>query len=77
MLFVMGSTEELGNWEEFKCGMKWTEGHYWVTDNLIIKSAPYFQYKYVTKSEGLQDAVWEKGMDRIADLAILSPLNDS
>ena len=38
-LGVVGHIDELGAWEDFgKCLMKWTEGHYWVTENLVITS---------------------------------------
>ena len=59
-LFVMGSIVELGNWNDFVCKMTWTEGHIWVTDNLVVKSAPYFSYKYVVKGDDMNDeAIWE------------------
>ena len=73
----MGSIEELGKWDEFKCEMTWTEGHYWITDDLRIKSASHFQYKYAVKRDGDWDATWEMGIDRIADLAILPAMNES
>ena len=75
-LYVMGSIPELGGWKEFKCCMKWTEDHYWISDNLSIKSASYFQYKYAVKDDKEQDSIWELGIDRIADLAILPAVSD-
>ena len=33
---VVGSIPELGNWKEFKCHMKWTEGHIWVTERPLV-----------------------------------------
>lgn len=69
-LFVMGSIPELGNWTEFVCPMTWTEGHIWVTKDLVVHSQPIFQYKYVIKQEH-GETIWEGGMDRIADLTIL------
>jgi hypothetical protein len=47
--------------------MKWTEGHVWVSEQLLINSNHHFQYKYVIKSEPDQE-IWESGLDRIADL---------
>ena len=66
----MGSIEELGSWKTYKCPMKWTEGHYWITENLHISSKSFFTYKYVIMK--LNKAIkWEKGPNRIADLEIL------
>jgi len=50
--------------------MKWTEGHYWVTENLVITSATFFTYKYVIMKNN-KASKWEKGPNRIADLKIL------
>lgn len=69
----MGSIEELGNWKEFKCPMVWNEGHIWEAQDIEIKSARIFQYKYVIVENG-KDPLWEKGFDRIADLKILEKL---
>ena len=75
MLYVMGGIEELGNWQEYKCPMSWTEGHYWVA-NVDVKSGSYFQYKYVIVNEGgHEEPIWEGGIDRVADLAILPDRN--
>lgn len=69
-LQVVGSIEELGSWKNYKCPMKWTEGHYWTTENLIITSATFFTYKYVIMKNN-KATKWEKGPNRIADLKIL------
>jgi len=66
----MGSIKELGNWEEFVCPMTWTEGHIWVTDDLVTQTS-IFQYKYVVKQEHDQ-TIWETGMNRLADLTVLT-----
>lgn len=76
-LYVMGSINELGNWRDFACKMTEIEDDLWITDNLRISSATYFQYKYVVRRCGTHDAIWEKGMDRIADLAILPLVRQS
>ena len=76
-MYVMGSIEELGNWEEFKCSMTWTKGHIWITKDLRIKSASYFQYKYAVVGPKGLDTIWEQGLIRIADLAILTPIKES
>ena len=75
-LYVLGSIEELGNWQDFTCKMTWTDGHIWVTNDLFV-SASHFLYKYVVKSGESEnpdekgELTWESGYDRIADLAIL------
>ena len=46
-LQIVGSNEELGSWKQYKCPMKWTEGHLWVAENLEVTSCSYFNYKYV------------------------------
>ena len=28
-VYIMGSTEELGNWTDLKCELTWAEGHVW------------------------------------------------
>jgi hypothetical protein len=35
-LQVVGGCEELGAWKSYTCPMKWTEGHIWVAENLLI-----------------------------------------
>mmetsp|Transcript_4461 Transcript_4461/g.6617 ORF Transcript_4461/g.6617 Transcript_4461/m.6617 type:complete len:150 (+) Transcript_4461:623-1072(+) len=69
-LQVVGSVEELGAWKSYKCPMKWTEGHVWITDNLVIKGKSYFTYKYVVMYQG-KAVKWERGPNRLADLEIL------
>ena len=39
--------------------MTWTEGHYWITKDLWIKSASYFQYKYALINDKDSEVVWE------------------
>ena len=74
-LAVIGNIEELGNWTNFnKCQIKWTEGHNWVTDNLVISSKSHFLYKYVIMEHG-KVKMWEKGANRIADLEVLPDMN--
>jgi hypothetical protein len=53
------------------------EDNYWITDGLRITSATHFQYKYVVKKGGDSEAIWERGMVRIADLAILPLIRQS
>ena len=59
---------------KLKCQIKWTEGHNWVTDNLVVSSKRYFLYKYVIMEDGKVKR-WEKGANRIADLDVLPDLN--
>lgn len=55
----MGNIDELGKWTDFeKCKLKWTEGHFWVTENLVIINKPYFLYKYVIMEMG-EPKIWE------------------
>ena len=73
-LCVVGSNEQLGFWKQFKCPLKWTDGHVWVSEQpIFIKSSDaIFQYKYVLLWEEDSKLLnWEKGVDRIADLSIL------
>ena len=69
----MGGIEQLGFWKEFKCHMKWTANHIWVSDTpvLIGNTQSIFQYKYVLINGDKKLLNWERGVDRIADLSIL------
>lgn len=68
---VVGNIEELGNWKNFqKCQMKWTDGHVWVTEDLVT-TQPFFLYKYVIMRDGKEQR-WERGANRIADLDVLT-----
>ena len=51
MLYVMGGIEELGSWQERRCPLSWSEGHYWKA-TVSVKSGSYFQYKYVIVTDG-------------------------
>ena len=74
-LAVVGNIDELGHWSNFnKCQLRWTEGHNWVSENLIITSRSFFLYKYVVMEDG-QPKFWEKGANRIADLEVLPDMN--
>lgn len=54
--------------------MKWTEGHIWVVDDLLVQTRSVFTYKYVVMHK--EKAVkWERGPHRLADLDILPDLN--
>lgn len=35
-LCIVGSISELGRWKEFKCHMKWNEGHVWSISGMKI-----------------------------------------
>lgn len=72
-LYVMGSIKELGEWKEFVCPLSWTEGHVWVTEEMVLDQA-IFKYKYVLKEDN-GATIWERGYDRIADLTLLENLN--
>ena len=77
-LCIVGSIPELGQWKEFRCHMKWTDGHVWVTETPLITNHYYFQYKYVLLDEDKTKLIsWERGIDRIADLEILPSMGHS
>jgi hypothetical protein len=71
---VCGSTPELGEWKECLAPMKWTEGNIWKLIVPLRVSKLYFKYKYVIV-EGGKIVQWEKGIDRLADLAICPEIN--
>ena len=74
---VVGSIDELGNWLNYKCKMKWTPGHVWQMEMPLIlrdDTRPFFNYKYVLM-EHEKMIRWESGVDRIADLRILQPIS--
>ena len=65
----------MGKWDAKKAfKMTWTAGHIWVAENIRISEAngdpTYFMYKY-TLLKRSQRIVWERGLDRIADLKLL------
>jgi hypothetical protein len=71
----VGNIDELGKWTDFeKCKLKWTEGHFWVSENLVILNKPYFLYKYVIMEKG-EPKIWEQGPNRLADLNVLQDKN--
>ena len=72
---VIGSTPELGDWQQCKCVLKWNKGHVWTMENPIQVSSSHFKYKYVTLYKK-RILVWENGIDRIADLSILPEIAD-
>jgi len=70
----VGSIPELGNWQDLRCFMKWTEGHIWVLDSPIQTLEPHFTYKYVIFEDD-KIVKFEDGIDRIADLELLPDLS--
>ena len=75
-LQIVGGCPELGDWKAYKCPMRWTEGHIWVSEPINVRSRSYFMYKYVVMNTvSGKAAKWEKGPNRIADLAILPDKN--
>ena len=79
-LCVLGSIPELGNWNKdgtqdtLKPNMVWTEGHIWQLETPIKTNRPHFTYKYflIDKINEHENAGWEKGIDRIADVVELA-----
>ena len=71
-LCVCGSIPELGNWKNFICHMKWTRDDYWVLSKPLVTNKYYFSYKYVIMKDNDRELeMWERGVDRVADLEIL------
>lgn len=70
---MVGSISELGNWQDYKQQLKWTEGDIWVSETLN-SNQQHFCYKYVIVENG-QPFIWEQGYDRIADLGIQSQIS--
>ena len=68
---VIGSTEELGKWKQAKYHLHWTSGHKWVSRKAFVTQKSYFQFKYVLLKD-MELVHWERGIDRIADLEILT-----
>jgi hypothetical protein len=73
-LCVTGNIPELGNWKKFTCKLMWTDGHIWKTKTPILTDAAHFQYKYVVLHKVDEPKAWEGGLNRIADLHLLSDL---
>lgn len=69
-LSVVGSIPELGDWSTYKHELQWTEGHVWLSKQPLTTTQRFFSYKYVVLDHG-KVQMWEKGVDRIADLATL------
>jgi hypothetical protein len=59
-LCVVGDNQELGQWKSFNATMKWTEGHIWMLDNIMIQTKPFFSYKYVLMKDN-KPHIWEGG----------------
>ena len=55
--------------------MRWTQGHIWVLDKPIVTTNPFFKYKYKVIDKNSKDEVWECGVDRIADLRLITDEN--
>ena len=68
---VVGSIPELGDWSSYKHDLQWTEGHVWLSKQPLTTTQRFFSYKYVVLDHG-KVQMWEKGVDRIADLASLN-----
>ena len=68
-LVLCGSLPELGSWNLSNAlEMQWTEGHIWQAHTTL--SSPVFSYKYVVLQNN--NASWEKGINRHADLTKLT-----
>ena len=70
-LYLVGDSEEFGNWKDFSKGkMKWTDGHIWILESKMIKAKQFLCYKYVLMKDD-KSQIWEKGENRIADFKLL------
>ena len=74
-LYILGSIPELGNWQEYRQQLKWTQGDVWVSETLN-STVPHFCYKYVIL-ENDEPIIWEQGYDRIADLGVNTEISKS
>ena len=76
-MWVVGDIDELGNNKTLKHGLKWTEGHIWVSEAPLTTTQPFFRYKYLLTeghTAGLKVLLHEKGIQRVADISILENL---
>jgi hypothetical protein len=72
---ISGSIEGVGNWKDFT-ELIWTAGDIWVTKDPIFSQVHFFRYKYVLFNKNEKKLIsWERGVDRIADMEILEPLD--
>lgn len=72
---MVGSTEKLGKWEKLEAHMTWEEGDFWVLKDFEVPASEgVFTYKYVVLNNGKPER-WEKGLNRIADLKLMSIQN--
>jgi hypothetical protein len=53
------------------CKLEWTEDHIWKTSEPIKTKNQFFMYKYVLMEDN-EKIKLEDGIDRIADLQLLS-----
>ena len=69
-LGVIGSIPELGEWKD-PIKLTWHDDHQWKLEEPLTLSKSYFTYKFVILNESGKVAIWEAGIDRLADLDIL------
>lgn len=74
---VLGSSDELGKWNKkaILYHLQWTDGHRWVSKEPLLTSSQHFRYKYVVCHD-MKFKEYERGIDRIADLAIAEVSHD-
>lgn len=68
---VLGNYDDLGDWKIPKYFLKWTEGDVWVSNKPLVVKRNFFNYKYAAIKEKTEIVMWERGVDRIADLDIM------
>lgn len=72
---ISGSLDGIGMWKKFT-ELQWTQGDIWVTKEPISSNVHFFRYKYVLFDKVEKKLIqWERGIDRIADMAILEPID--
>lgn len=80
-LAIFGKIPEISNWnkDKPKVFMKPVEGcpNTWMLDKPIITNQFFFTYKYAIMSQDGKHEQYEKGIDRIADLEILTGSDES
>ena len=62
-IFILGDSEDFGNWKEAKFKLKWTNGHIWIGKYNMKKNNKNIKYKFVCKNNN--DIKWEVCPDRI------------
>lgn len=69
-LGIIGSIPELGSWKD-PIKLTWHDDHQWKLREPLTPCKNHFTYKFVILNDTGKVAIWEAGIDRLADLDIL------